>query len=77
MAYTPPPGRGPGAYARQIALASELPLLIVAGVAVGGVLGYLMDGWFHTKPILMLVLGGLGFFAGVAQLLRRLSKSDL
>jgi F0F1-type ATP synthase assembly protein I len=74
MAYAPPPGKGPGAYARQIAVATELPFLLVVGVGIGGVLGYVLDGRFHTKPILMLVLGGLGFFAGLAELLRRLAK---
>jgi F0F1-type ATP synthase assembly protein I len=64
MSIVPRDPKSPGAYARQIAVATELPFLLVAGVAVGGVLGYFLDGWLHTKPILMLVLGGLGFFAG-------------
>jgi F0F1-type ATP synthase assembly protein I len=71
-----PPRKSPGGAARQIALATELPFLLVAGVAVGGVLGYFLDHWWHTKPAMMLILGALGFFAGVRELLRRLAKSD-
>jgi ATP synthase protein I len=71
-----PPRKSPGSAARQVALATELPFLLVAGVAVGGVLGYLLDRWWHTKPAMMLILGALGFFAGVRELLRRLAKSD-
>lgn len=71
------PQRSPGSIARQVAIATELPFILVAGVAVGGFLGYLLDGWLHTKPFLMLILGGAGFFAGLRELLRRLAKSDV
>jgi ATP synthase protein I len=71
-----PSRKSPGSVARQFALAMELPFLLVAGVAVGGVLGYFLDRWLHTKPALMLILGAIGFFAGVRELLRRLAKSD-
>jgi F0F1-type ATP synthase assembly protein I len=39
------------------------------------VLGYFLDRWLHTKPWLMLVFGGLGFFGGVRDILRRLPGS--
>jgi F0F1-type ATP synthase assembly protein I len=71
-----PSRKSPGSAARQFALATELPFLLVAGVAMGGVLGYFLDRWLHTKPVLMLVLGAIGFFVGVRELLRRLAKSD-
>jgi ATP synthase protein I len=59
----------------QAGLAMELPFTLVAAVLVGGVLGYFLDRWLHTKPILMLVFGGLGFFAGVREVIRRVSAS--
>jgi ATP synthase protein I len=59
----------------QFALATELPFTLVLAVVLGGGLGYFLDRWLHTKPILMLILGGLGFFAGVREVLRRLSAS--
>jgi F0F1-type ATP synthase assembly protein I len=77
MASPPPaPQKNPGGVARQFALAMELPFLLVGGALVGGLLGFLLDRWLHTKPILMLVLGGLGFIASVRDMLRRLQKND-
>jgi ATP synthase protein I len=65
-----------GSFARQFALATELPFLLVGGVVGGAFLGYLLDRWLHTKPYLMLVMGAVGFAVGLRDLLRRLSKSD-
>ncbi|HUN62451.1 MAG TPA: AtpZ/AtpI family protein [Candidatus Sulfotelmatobacter sp.] len=65
---------GFGGFSRQFALALELPFIMVATVAVGGVIGYFLDQWLHTKPYLMLVCGFLGFFAGLRDMLRRVGK---
>jgi F0F1-type ATP synthase assembly protein I len=35
-------------------------------------LGYFVDRWMHTRPIFMLILGALGFIAGLREVLRRL-----
>ena len=43
--------------------------------SAGGVLGFFLDRWFHTKPYLMLVFGALGFFGGVRDIIRRTSGS--
>jgi ATP synthase protein I len=56
----------------QLTTAMELPFVLVSAVVVGGLLGYLLDRWLHTKPVFMLILGGIGFFAGVRDILRRL-----
>jgi ATP synthase protein I len=61
-------------FSRQFAMAMELPFVIVASVAVGGVLGFFLDRWFHTKPYLMLILGFLGFFGGLRDVLRRVAR---
>jgi len=61
---------------RQFAIAMELPFVLVSAIVVGGGAGYLLDRWLHTRPIGMIILGGLGFYAGVRDILRRLSKSD-
>jgi ATP synthase protein I len=63
------------AASHQAGLAMELPFTLVAAVLLGGGLGYFLDRWLHTKPILMLVFGGLGFFAGVREVIRRVSAS--
>ena len=54
------------------ALALELPFTIVGAVLVGGVLGYFLDHWLHTRWIFTLILGGVGFAGGVREVIRRL-----
>lgn len=63
-------------YSSNAALAMELPFTIVGGVLLGGVLGYFLDRWLHTKLIFTLVLGALGFAGGLKEVLRRLAQSD-
>jgi ATP synthase protein I len=65
-----------GSAARQYATASELPFLIVSGTVVGGFAGYLLDRWLHTKPWLLVILGFVGFFIGVRDVLRRVGQKD-
>jgi F0F1-type ATP synthase assembly protein I len=73
---SPAPRKNPSGSARQFALAMELPFLLVGGALVGGLLGFFLDRWLHSKPFLMLILGGLGFIASVRDMLRRLQKDD-
>jgi ATP synthase protein I len=72
----PQPKSKAGGIARQFALASELPFLVAAGAIGGGGIGWLLDRWLHTGPWLMLVVGAVGFFAAVRDMLRRLDKHD-
>ncbi len=62
-------------YSTQTALAFELPFTLVGAVVLGGVLGYYLDRWLHTKMLFTLVLGGAGFYAGLREILRRLDGS--
>ena len=57
-------------------MALELPFVLVSAIVVGGLFGYFLDRWLHTKPVLMLILGGVGFYAGVRDVLRRLNASS-
>jgi F0F1-type ATP synthase assembly protein I len=59
-------------YSNATALALELPFTIVGAVLVGGVLGYFLDHWLHTRWIFTLILGGIGFAGGVREVIRRL-----
>ena len=61
-------------FSRQFAMAMELPFVIVSAIAIGGVTGFFLDRWLNTKPYLMLALGFLGFFGGLREVLRRLTK---
>ena len=63
-------------YSSQAALAMELPFTIVGAVLLGGLLGYFLDHWLHTKLIFTLILGALGFAGGLKEVLRRLAQSD-
>jgi ATP synthase protein I len=57
-------------------MALELPFVLVSAIVVGGFFGYMLDRWLHTKPVFLLILGGLGFFAGVRDVLRRVSRDS-
>ncbi len=61
---------------RQLALATELPFLLVAAVVLGGFPGYLLDRWLHSTPWLMILGGATGFTIGLRDVIRRLIKSD-
>ena len=61
-------------FSQQNAMAMELPFIFVGCIVVGGGIGYFLDIWLHTKPVLMLVFGALGFVAGLRDILRRLPK---
>jgi ATP synthase protein I len=62
-------------FSNQFALAMELPFVLVAAVVLGGLMGYFLDRWLHTRMIFTLLLGAVGFFAGLRDILRRLSGS--
>jgi len=68
---SPPSAKKAKNFATQFGLAMELPFVLVSGTCLGGLLGYFLDKWLHTKLIFMLVLGGLGFFAALRDILRR------
>ncbi len=52
---------------------------MIAGIAVGGGAGWLLDDWLDTSPALLLVCVVLGFAAGLRNVFRtvhRLGASD-
>jgi ATP synthase protein I len=59
-------------FSQQFAMAMELPFILAGTILLGGVLGFFLDRWLHTKPIFMLVLGAMGFIGGMREILRRL-----
>ena len=52
----------------------DLPVILVASVAIGGGIGFFLDKRIHTSPVFTLIFGMLGFAGGIVQLIRRLSK---
>jgi len=69
-----PPEKPGKSWSQQMAMAMELPFVLVGAIIVGGAMGYFLDAWLHTKPAFMIVLGAAGFAAGVRDVLRRLPK---
>lgn len=61
-------------FSTQFAMAMELPFIIVSAIGVAGLIGFFLDRWLHTTPVFMLVFGGLGFFAGLRDVLGRVKK---
>jgi len=72
---TPEPSPGTKrsqAFTNNLALAMELPFTMVGAIAAGVALGYFLDRWLHTRALFMILLGALGFIAGVREVIRRL-----
>jgi F0F1-type ATP synthase assembly protein I len=57
-------------------MALELPFFPVIGVLLGGGFGYWLDGMMHTRPIFAVLLGVVGFAAGIAGVILRVSAQD-
>jgi ATP synthase protein I len=75
MSSQPPsPRKSRTAFVNQLAMAMELPFIMIGGTLIGGVLGWLLDRWLHTGPVFMLILGFLGFAGGVWDVVRTLMR---
>ena len=46
----------------------------VAAIAVGTIIGFILDNWFDTKPWLIIVFFFLGAIAGVLNVIRAAKK---
>lgn len=67
-------GKSPVDWVRQMAVALDLPFMLIGAVIGGGLVGYLLDLWLHTSPWLMLVFGVIGFIGGVRGVLQSLTQ---
>tara|TARA_B110000211_G_scaffold194770_1_gene223101 strand:+ start:71 stop:355 length:285 start_codon:yes stop_codon:yes gene_type:complete len=59
--------------------AFKLGTELVAAVAVGTIIGFILDTWFDTKPWLMIIFFFLGAAAGMLNVIRtanRMQKKD-
>lgn len=72
----PTPRKPTGGGLNQIALAMELPFLLIGPVMLGGAVGYFLDRWLHTKPVLLLVLGVGGVVVGILDAIKIANAQD-
>ena len=59
--------------------AFKLGTELVAAVAVGTIIGFILDSWFGTKPWLIIIFFFLGTAAGILNVIRtanRMQKED-
>ena len=54
--------------------AFELGSELVAAVAVGTIIGFILDNWFGTKPILIIVFFLFGAAAGIVNVFKAAKK---
>ena len=62
-----------------IGFAFKLGTELVASVAVGTIIGFILDTWFDTKPWLIIIFFFLGAVAGILNVIRtanRMQKED-
>ena len=76
MAPDPSSEKNVGGAVKQMALAFQLPFMIVGPVILGGGIGFFLDRWLHTKPLLMIVLGVLGIVIGLRDALKSAALQD-
>jgi ATP synthase protein I len=53
-----------------IGVGSHLAAMVITGFA----LGYGVDAWLDTRPVFMMLLGGLGFVGGILKAHKLLSS---
>ena len=59
--------------------AFKLGTELVSAVAVGTIIGFILDSWFDTKPWLIIIFFFLGTVAGILNVIRtaiRMQKED-
>ncbi|HZJ12564.1 MAG TPA: AtpZ/AtpI family protein [Methyloceanibacter sp.] len=68
--HAPAPGPEPQSHGAALGQALRLGIELVAGVAVGGFIGWALDRFLGTAPLLMVVFLGLGATAGMLNVVR-------
>ncbi len=64
------PVLAPQSQGAALSQALRLGVELVAGVAVGGFIGWALDRFLGTAPVLMVVFFGLGSAAGIVNVMR-------
>ena len=59
-----------GSNAASLGKALKISTELVAAVVVGSIIGFLLDGWFDTKPLLTICFFIIGVAAGMLNVFR-------
>ena len=54
----------------SLGVAFKMSTELVSAVAVGTIIGFILDNWFGTKPWLILIFFFVGVFAGISNVIR-------
>ena len=54
----------------NIGHAFKISTELLAAVIVGTIIGFILDNWFDTKPLFILIFFFLGFAAGILNVVR-------
>jgi F0F1-type ATP synthase assembly protein I len=60
----------------QIGFYTSLGFIVPAGAVGGYLLGWLLDEWLGTKPVLAVVISILGAAGGILEVLRLLTRAE-
>tara|TARA_Y100000590_G_scaffold368092_1_gene428535 strand:- start:43 stop:336 length:294 start_codon:yes stop_codon:yes gene_type:complete len=63
-----------GSNAASLGKALKISTELVAAVVVGSIIGFLLDGWFDTKPLLTICFFFMGVAAGILNVFRSAKK---
>jgi len=60
--------------ASSMGVAFKMSTELVSAVAVGTIIGFILDNWFGTKPWLILIFFFVGVIAGIMNVFRSAKK---
>ena len=63
-----------GSNAASLGKALKISTVLVAAVFVGSIIGFLLDSWFDTKPLLTICFFFMGVVAGISNVFRSAKK---
>ena len=62
--------------AASLGKALKISTELVAAVVVGSTIGYILDSWFDTKPLLIIVFFIIGVVAGILNVFRAAKRME-
>ena len=63
-----------GSNAASLGKALKISTELVAAVVVGSIIGFLLDNWFGTKPLLIICFFFIGVAAGISNVFKTAKK---